>query len=240
MRRAILAQRRRAIAVPCRHAGFLSGLRDMVSGSSKPKREFPSAAARGAEAAAGEDVSKMSGLELSRHQMLKQRALEAAHGEWVLSLDADEWIEADLVREIENVLNGDAAVDAYRMPRRNRFCGDIVRHGGWWPDYVLRLFKRGRARFSCAGCSSDTMSASSLSRSASTCAGSMHEPMLTIPSRRSAVSAAARVSGASVPSRRSSAVTVTVASPIQRRVQGVPACVGACLRRAAVLLWWPK
>jgi hypothetical protein len=77
MRRAILAQRRRAIAVPCRHAGFLSGLRDMVSGSSKPKREFPSAAARGAEAAAGEDVSKMSGLELSRHQMLKQRALEA-------------------------------------------------------------------------------------------------------------------------------------------------------------------
>jgi glycosyltransferase involved in cell wall biosynthesis len=78
----------------------------------------------------------------------KQRALEAATGEWVLSLDADEWIEADLLHEIENVLNGATAADAFRMPRRNRFCGDIVRHGGWWPDYVLRLFKRGRARFS--------------------------------------------------------------------------------------------
>ncbi len=78
----------------------------------------------------------------------KQRALDAASGEWILSLDADEWIEADLAREIENVLNGNAAADAYRMPRRNRFCGHIVRHGGWWPDYVLRLFKRGRARFS--------------------------------------------------------------------------------------------
>lgn len=78
----------------------------------------------------------------------KQRALDAATGEWVLSLDADEWIEADLAREIKNVLSDPAAADAYRMPRRNRFCGTIVRHGGWWPDYVLRLFRRNRARFS--------------------------------------------------------------------------------------------
>jgi glycosyltransferase involved in cell wall biosynthesis len=78
----------------------------------------------------------------------KQRALGAANGEWVLSLDADEWIEGDLAREIENVLNGSPAAGGYRMPRRNRFCGEIVRHGGWWPDHVLRLFRRDRARFS--------------------------------------------------------------------------------------------
>jgi hypothetical protein len=66
----------------------------------------------------------------------------------VLSLDADEWIEAGLAQEIKNVLNDSAAAAAYRMPRRNRFCGAIVRHGGWWPDYVLRLFKRSSARFS--------------------------------------------------------------------------------------------
>lgn len=78
----------------------------------------------------------------------KQRALDAASGDWVLSLDADEWLEPDLVREIESVLKNDAAANAYRMPRRNRFCGSIVRHGGWWPDHVLRLFRRGRARFS--------------------------------------------------------------------------------------------
>jgi glycosyltransferase involved in cell wall biosynthesis len=77
----------------------------------------------------------------------KQRALDAATGDWVLSLDADEWIEDDLVREIEAVLK-DPSANSYRMPRRNRFCGKIVRHGGWWPDHVLRLFRRDRARFS--------------------------------------------------------------------------------------------
>lgn len=78
----------------------------------------------------------------------KQRALAAASGDWVLSLDADEWVEGDLVREIDKVLNDDAALSSYRMPRRNRFCGEIVRHGGWWPDYVLRLFRRTHGRFS--------------------------------------------------------------------------------------------
>jgi glycosyltransferase involved in cell wall biosynthesis len=77
----------------------------------------------------------------------KQRAQEAASGDWVLSLDADEWIEAGLVREIENVLRDPAALDGYRMPRRNRFMGEIVRHGGWWPDYVLRLYRRERGGF---------------------------------------------------------------------------------------------
>lgn len=77
----------------------------------------------------------------------KQRAQEAATGEWILSLDADEWIEEGLRGEILAVLNGPAAKPAYRMPRRNRFMGEIVRHGGWWPDYVLRLYRRERGRF---------------------------------------------------------------------------------------------
>lgn len=79
MRLAIAAQRRAlvAVAVPSRTAGFLSGLKGMISGSSATsKREFPSAAVRDADGD-GPDVNKMSGLELSKHQMLKQRALEA-------------------------------------------------------------------------------------------------------------------------------------------------------------------
>lgn len=72
----------------------------------------------------------------------KQRAQAAASGEWILSLDADEWIEEGLVREIEAVLRDPAAAAGYRIPRRNRFIGEIVRHGGWWPDYVLRLYRR--------------------------------------------------------------------------------------------------
>ncbi|MBX3497746.1 MAG: glycosyltransferase family 2 protein [Parvibaculum sp.] len=77
----------------------------------------------------------------------KQRAQDAAAGEWILSLDSDEWIEQGLREEILAVLNDPAAKPAYRMPRRNRFMGEIVRHGGWWPDYVLRLYRRERGRF---------------------------------------------------------------------------------------------
>ncbi len=77
----------------------------------------------------------------------KQRAQEAASGEWILSLDADEWIEEGLRGEIAAVLRDPSSASAYRMPRRNRFIGAVVRHGGWWPDYVLRLYRRDRGRF---------------------------------------------------------------------------------------------
>lgn len=80
----------------------------------------------------------------------KNRALDAAAGDWVLSLDADEWIEPPLADEIRAVLaRADAAdaADGYMMPRRSRFCGKIVSHCGWSPDYVLRLFRRAGGRF---------------------------------------------------------------------------------------------
>ena len=78
----------------------------------------------------------------------KQRALDAATGDWVLSLDADEWIEPPLMRLIEATIVMPDAADAYETPRRSRFCGRIVNHCGWSPDYVTRLFKYGRGRFS--------------------------------------------------------------------------------------------
>ena len=37
--------------------------------------------------------------------------------------------------------------DGYEMPRSSSFCGRVMRHSGWYPDYVLRLWKRGRARW---------------------------------------------------------------------------------------------
>lgn len=77
----------------------------------------------------------------------KQRAQEAASGDWILSLDADEWIEQGLRDEILAVSKDPRAKSAYRMPRRNRFMGEVVRHGGWWPDYVLRLYRRDSGHF---------------------------------------------------------------------------------------------
>lgn len=78
----------------------------------------------------------------------KNRALDLASGDWVLSLDSDEWITPELRAEIERVIAAPGEKVAFAMPRRSSFCGRFMRHSGWWPDYVNRLFRRGTARFS--------------------------------------------------------------------------------------------
>jgi glycosyltransferase involved in cell wall biosynthesis len=78
----------------------------------------------------------------------KNRALAAATGDWILSLDADEWIEPPLSAEIKATIANPRGYDGFEIPRRSRFCGQIVRHGGWSPGLVLRLFRRGSGRFS--------------------------------------------------------------------------------------------
>lgn len=84
----------------------------------------------------------------------KNRALDLATGDWILSIDADERVTPGLRDEIMSAITsaetaGDTrAADAYRIPRRSRLAGRWVRHSGWTPDYVVRLFRRGTARFS--------------------------------------------------------------------------------------------
>lgn len=78
----------------------------------------------------------------------KNRALEKATGDWVLSLDADERISPELKEEILQAVADPNAPAAFEMPRLSSFCGRQIRHGGWWPDYIVRLARRGRARFS--------------------------------------------------------------------------------------------
>lgn len=77
----------------------------------------------------------------------KNFALSLAGGDWVLSLDADERVSPALAAELQQAMQGGKA-DGYEMPRLSSFCGRPMRHSGWYPDYVLRLFRRGKARFS--------------------------------------------------------------------------------------------
>jgi glycosyltransferase involved in cell wall biosynthesis len=74
----------------------------------------------------------------------KNRALDLATGDWVLSLDADEVVSPDLQAEIRSALEKAGDCCGFRIPRLSSYCGRFMRHGGWWPDYCLRLFRAGR------------------------------------------------------------------------------------------------
>ena len=77
----------------------------------------------------------------------KNRALDYASKDWVFSLDADERVTPELRAELELAMQVGKA-EGYFCPRLSQFCGQFIHHSGWYPDYVLRLFKRGSARFS--------------------------------------------------------------------------------------------
>lgn len=77
----------------------------------------------------------------------KNRALNYATGDWVFSIDADERVTPELRIEIEQAMASGGA-DGYFCPRLSQFCGIFIHHCGWYPDYVLRLFRRGAGRFS--------------------------------------------------------------------------------------------
>jgi glycosyltransferase involved in cell wall biosynthesis len=77
----------------------------------------------------------------------KNAAIDKATGDWVLSLDADEPVEPELAAEIREIMASPAANDGYQIPRKTFFLGKWIRHGGWYPDYNLRLFRKGKGRF---------------------------------------------------------------------------------------------
>jgi len=78
----------------------------------------------------------------------KQYGVEQAGGQWVLSLDADEVVSPKLAAEIRTACRSDAPYAGYRMPRLTDFLGRWIKHSQWYPDYVLRLFRREKGRFS--------------------------------------------------------------------------------------------
>ena len=77
----------------------------------------------------------------------KNSALDKAAGDWILSLDADEEVEPALADEIKSVLAANPSVAGFWIPRKNFFLGRWIKHGGFYPDPKLRLFRRGRGKF---------------------------------------------------------------------------------------------
>jgi len=77
----------------------------------------------------------------------KQGAIDQAEGEWILSLDADEEVTPELATEIRVALGRNDHMVGYYLPRRTEFLGRWMLHGGWYPDYVLRLFRKNCGAF---------------------------------------------------------------------------------------------
>lgn len=82
------------------------------------------------------------------HGEQKNVALDLCTSEWILLLDADEVLTPELQTEIRALLSNEPKCDAYWIPRLNLYFGRWIRHGGFYPDHKLRLFRRGKARLS--------------------------------------------------------------------------------------------
>lgn len=76
----------------------------------------------------------------------KQAALDQAKSDWVLSLDADEEVDQSLATAIAQALKN-TEYCGYRLNRKSQFLGRWILHSGWYPDYLPRLFRRDRGRF---------------------------------------------------------------------------------------------
>lgn len=74
-------------------------------------------------------------------------ALKTARREWVVALDADEELSPELAAQIQEAIRtAEASVEAFRMPRKCRYLGRWIRHGEWYPDRHIRVFRRAKGR----------------------------------------------------------------------------------------------
>jgi glycosyltransferase involved in cell wall biosynthesis len=82
--------------------------------------------------------------------LTKQYALEHAGGDWILSIDADEEVSFTLKGEILQLMEKEPEKDGYFIPRKTQFLGRWILHSGWYPDLVLRLFRKSAGGFTSA------------------------------------------------------------------------------------------
>ena len=76
----------------------------------------------------------------------RDAALEAVESQWVFFVDADERATPQLAAEVRQAIEDETKV-GWWVPRHNYIFGRLTRHAGWFPDYQLRLLKRGHARY---------------------------------------------------------------------------------------------
>ncbi len=103
----------------------------------------------GTEAACREYTDRLVVHEWEGYVGQKNYARSLCRNDWVLSLDADERVTAELAAEIKELFSraGGPEADGYYMPRKLFYLGRYLTHGGWYPDKKLRLFKKDKGRW---------------------------------------------------------------------------------------------
>ncbi|WP_297572725.1 glycosyltransferase family 2 protein [uncultured Deefgea sp.] len=77
----------------------------------------------------------------------KNRAIALLDTDWILALDADEVLDAELIQSIQATIKAPTA-SVYQISRLSNYCGRWIYHSGWNPDHLPRLFQRGQAAYS--------------------------------------------------------------------------------------------
>lgn len=99
------------------------------------------------------DVAKKAGAKVFTHiptgivEPARNFAISKATGDWVLILDADEEISTHLVKVLKELVEKNDA-DYYRVPRKNIIFNKWIEYSNWWPDYLIRFFKKGKVEWS--------------------------------------------------------------------------------------------
>ena len=101
-----------------------------------------------------EEIAKQFGAKFVHQDWLgyvgqKNKAISLTQNEWVFSIDADEELSADLRDEIQGIEYEGVKdeISGYEMPRCVRYEGRWIRHGDWYPDRLVRLFRKSRGKF---------------------------------------------------------------------------------------------
>lgn len=103
---------------------------------------------------ATEEIARKLGARVVEHPYQgnieqKNFALSQSRGDWILAIDADEVISEPLAREIRSLLDSPPPdVDGYEINRVTHHLGRWIRHGDFYPDWQLRLLRRGSGQWS--------------------------------------------------------------------------------------------
>lgn len=86
--------------------------------------------------------------EPTKIDLQKNLGIQKATGDWIFVLDADEIVTPELAKELQHLMKGDSAsINGFWVPRKNILFGKWMQHTGWYPDYQLRLFRKGKGKY---------------------------------------------------------------------------------------------